>query len=112
MIISAATPSLCIASILTDVGHQRTGRRISDYLHRKETQGLSTKDPPNIAKGVVLQIVVTATAEVHTQRNPCTACTMVVTPTTTPKIAPFSLKPSRKWSNNPLNLRNNHYLEK
>jgi hypothetical protein len=46
MIISAATPCLCIASILRVVGHQGTGRGISNHIQRKETQGPSSKDPP------------------------------------------------------------------
>jgi hypothetical protein len=112
MIISAATPSMCIASILMFAGHQRTGRRILDHLRRKETQGPSIKDPPHIAKGVELQIMVAVTTEAHTQRNPRTVCTAVVKPITAPKIAPFSLKPSGKWSKNPLNLRTNHHPEK
>jgi hypothetical protein len=67
MIISAATPCLCIASILMVVGHQGTGRGISDHIHRKETQGPSIKDPPHTAKEAELQIVVAVAAEAHTQ---------------------------------------------
>jgi hypothetical protein len=35
-------------------------------------------------------------AEAHTQLDPHTGCTTEVKPTTTPKIALFSLKSSRK----------------
>jgi hypothetical protein len=41
----ATTQSLYTASILMVVGHQRTGRKTSEGLRTKETQGLSMKDP-------------------------------------------------------------------
>jgi hypothetical protein len=112
MIISAATPSLCIASIPMVTGHYRTGRRILDHIHRKETHGPSIKDSPHTANRAELQIMAAVMAEAHTQQNPRTACTTIVKPTTAPKIAPFSLKPSGIWSKNPLNLGTNHHPEK
>jgi hypothetical protein len=54
-------------SILMVVGHQRTGRKTSEGLHRKETQGLSIKDPPNTTKEAKLIIVARDAAEAHTQ---------------------------------------------
>jgi hypothetical protein len=78
----------------------------------KKLKNLQPKIPPNTTKGAELQIVAAIIAEAHTQWNPHTACTTAVKPTTAPKIAPFSLKPIRKWSKNPLNLRNNHHPEK
>jgi hypothetical protein len=54
-------------SILMVVGHQRIGRKTSEGLHRKETQGLSIKDPPNTTKEAKLRIVAGGAAEAHTQ---------------------------------------------
>jgi hypothetical protein len=46
VITNATTQSMCTTLTLMGVGHQKTGRRTSEGLHRKETQGLSIKDPP------------------------------------------------------------------
>jgi hypothetical protein len=101
MIINVVVLGPCTTLILMVEGHQRTKKIISDHLHRKEAKGPSIKDPPpHTAR------------EAHTQRNLHTACTMEVKPTITPKIVPFSLKPSRKWSKNPLDLRTNNHPEK
>jgi hypothetical protein len=112
MTISAVIPDLCTTLILIVAGHKRIGRRILDHLLRKETQGPSIKDPLHTPKEAKPQIVAMVVAEVHTPQNPCTACTTKVKPIITPKIAPFSLKPSEKWSKNPLNLHTNHHSEK
>jgi hypothetical protein len=45
VITNATTQSLYTTSILMVVGDQRTGRKTSEGLHRKETQGHSIKDP-------------------------------------------------------------------
>jgi hypothetical protein len=46
VITNATSQSLYTTSILMIVGHQRTGRKTSEGLHRKEIQGLSIKDSP------------------------------------------------------------------
>jgi hypothetical protein len=110
MIINATTPSLCTSLILMVTGHQRTGRRTSDHLRRKETQGPSIKDLPNTAKEAELQIVVVA--EAHTQSSLCTICTMTMKPIIAPKTAPSFWSQRKKWGKNLQNLRSNQHLEK
>jgi uncharacterized membrane protein YbaN (DUF454 family) len=65
MIINIAIPDLCTTSILMVACHQRTGRRFSDHLHRKETQGPSIKDLLHTSKEAEPQIVVAVVAEAH-----------------------------------------------
>jgi hypothetical protein len=67
MIINAAILGMCTTSILMVADHQRTGRRILDNLHRKETQRPSIKDPPHTTKEEEPQIVAAVVAEAHTQ---------------------------------------------
>jgi hypothetical protein len=50
VITSTTTQSLYIASTLMVTGHQRTGRKTSEGLRRKETQELLIKDAPNTTK--------------------------------------------------------------
>jgi hypothetical protein len=67
VITNTTTQKMYIALILMDVGHQRTGRKTSEGLHRKETQGLSIKDPPNTTNEAELQTMTGGTAKAHTQ---------------------------------------------
>jgi hypothetical protein len=63
---SAITQSPYTASILMDVDRQRTGRRISEGLHRKETREASTRDPPNTIREAEPQTMAEGTDEAHT----------------------------------------------
>jgi hypothetical protein len=68
VITNTTTRSLCTTSTLMVVGHQRTGRRTSEGLHRKETYGLSIRDPPpNTTREAKLQTMVGGAAEAYTQ---------------------------------------------
>jgi hypothetical protein len=67
VITNANTRSMYTTSILMVMGHQRTRRKTSEGLRRKETQGLSIEDPPNTTKEVELRTVAKGAAEAHTQ---------------------------------------------
>jgi hypothetical protein len=97
MIISAITQNICTTSTLIVVGCQRTGRRATEGLRRKEAQTFFTKGPPNTASGAELRIVAEGVAEAHTHRDLYTACTTTMKPTITPKIAPSTSTPNRKY---------------
>jgi hypothetical protein len=66
MIISATISDLCTTLILMVAGHQRTRRKFLDYLHKKETQGPSIKDPLHTPKEAEPQIMAAVMAEAHT----------------------------------------------
>jgi hypothetical protein len=84
VITNATTQSMYITSILMGVGHQRTGRKTLEGLHRKETQGFSMKDPTNTTKEAKRRTMAKGAAEAHTQWNLHTACTMAAKPTIKP----------------------------
>jgi hypothetical protein len=67
VITNATTQSLYTTSILMVMDHQRTGRKTLEGLHRKETQGLSIKDPRNTTKEAELRTVAGGVVEAHTQ---------------------------------------------
>jgi hypothetical protein len=108
MTINEATPSMYTTLTLMAVGHQKARKRTLDHLRRKETQEFSTKDTPQYS-----QRGGAPNRGCGHGRDPYTVkplyCLYHGNETANAqKIAPFSLKPSRKWSKNPLNLRNKH----
>jgi hypothetical protein len=109
---SEATPNQYASLISMAAGHQKIGRRTSEHLRKKDTREPPTKDSCRAAKEAARRIGAKVVVEALIHLNLCTACTMAVKPTTTPKIAPFSLSQKEKWSKIPPNLRSNLHPEK
>jgi hypothetical protein len=65
-ITSTTIQSMYTTSTLMVAGHQRTGIKTLKGLRRKEIQGLSIKDPPNITREVELRTVAGGVAKAHT----------------------------------------------
>jgi hypothetical protein len=112
MKISEATPNQYTTLILMIVGHQKTGRRTSEHLCKKDIRGPPTKDSHRTAKEAAQQIGAEVTTEALTYSNLHTACSMAVKPTTAPKIAPSSLSQKGKWSKISQSLHNILHPEK
>jgi hypothetical protein len=66
--------------------------------HNKQIPKLLTKDPPKTTSEADLRTTAEGEAEAHTHQDVYTACTTATKPTTTPKIAPFTLTQKRNGS--------------
>jgi hypothetical protein len=76
--------------------HQRTGTKVTEHLHSRQTLEHLIKDLPKATSKAELRTEVAGEAEAHTHQDPYTACTMVMKPTIVPKTALSTSTPSGK----------------